>query len=202
MDNVNKLEEIQQNIVQQITGNMKYYGQQDTLGYVMAIVYYGKSPASLDYLSEKTKMSKTRMSQVMREMTKLNIAEKVIVKGSRKDYYKVESDYYKIFISLITSNLRELTTRNKGIDRGIVDDVSDILADDQVSADEAAIAQTYLHDTKESMAYFKWIERLIDFFESGDVFKYVHAPSNENHEFTEGTEFEGKDETQGNGDFN
>lgn len=179
MNNTNKLEEIQENIIQQITGNMKYYGKQDTLGYVMAIVFYGDSPISLDELSEKTQMSKTRMSQVMREMTKLNIAEKVIVKGSRKDYYKVESDYYKIFISLITSNLRELTYRNKMMDQRIANDLREIVGEDDVSEEESQVAQAYLHDTEESMKYFKWIDHLIDFFESGEVFKYVGIPPDE-----------------------
>ena len=193
-NSANKLDDIQEKIVQQITGNMKYYGQQDTLGYVMAIVYYGESPVTLDYLAQKTKMSKTRMSQVMRNMTQLNIAEKVIVKGSRKNYYKIESDYYKIFISLITTNLRELTARNKLIDNSIANDLRNILDDNQLNEEEFNIAQSYLRDTKESIEYFKWIDSLIDFFESGEVFKYVKATSDENHEFERAEKNKEKDE--------
>lgn len=189
MENVNKLEEIQQKIIQQITGNMTYYGQQDTIGYVMAIVYYSNSPVTLDDLAERTKMSKTRMSQVMREMTKLNIAEKVIVKGSRKDFYKIESDYYKIFISLLTSNLRELTTRNKLIDKNIDDDLREVLETEEMDDEEMKMVQSYLSDTEESIKYFKWIENLIDFFESGEVFKFVKVDSDEGDEYRENEKF-------------
>lgn len=169
----NKLKEIHQRIIQQITGNMKYYGFQDTIGYVIAMVYYSSNPVSLDELSEKTSMSKTRMSQVARDMTKINIAEKTPVKNSRKDFYRIESDYYKVFISLITSNLRNLVIRNKKIDQDIKDSLEKILDSENISREEIDLTKSYLSDTKESMRYFQWMDRFVDFLESGEIFKHV-----------------------------
>ncbi len=60
-----------------------------------------RKPMTLNELSEATGMSKTRMSQVVREMTDANLAEKVFEKGVRKDLYDVERDYYQTFISCL-----------------------------------------------------------------------------------------------------
>ena len=72
---------------------------------------------TLDELSEATGMGKTRMSQVVREMVDLNIAEKVFEKGIRKDLYNVEQDYYQTFISLFTSNWQKTIKKNRTFEK-------------------------------------------------------------------------------------
>ncbi|MUV37822.1 HTH-type transcriptional repressor OpcR [Lentibacillus sp. JNUCC-1] len=173
MDHKQALENIHHKIIQQITTNMKSYGYPGTIGHVIAVVYYHNAPMSLDELAQETGMSKTRMSQVLREMVQLNIAEKVFVKGSRKDYYTIESDYYKTFISLFTSNWREVYIRNKKIEQDLIEDLDGIVNDSDASEEEINEAKMYLDDTQESLEFFNWIEDLVDFFESGEIFKHV-----------------------------
>lgn len=168
-----KIEEIQDKFIQQIMANMKSYGFPSTIGHVLAVIYYENKPLSLDELSERTGMSKTRMSQVVREMVHLNIAEKVFVKGTRKDYYRVEEDYYRTFISLFTSNWKAVAMRNTRADRSIYKDLQALQSSDDLSEEERQLVDMYIEDTKQSMAYFDWVNRLVDFFESEEVFKYV-----------------------------
>lgn len=173
MNNEEKLENINNRIIEQISGNMKSYGFPKTIGHVMAIIYYEGRPMNLDELAEKTGMSKTRMSQVLREMVQLNLAEKYFIKGSRKDTYTIEQDYYQTFLSLFTHNWKNVVTRNKLIDEKIMQDVNDILQDENATDEEKSKAQKYYDDTKNSMEFFKWVNRLVDVFESRDIFKYV-----------------------------
>ncbi|WP_138418713.1 GbsR/MarR family transcriptional regulator [Aquibacillus sediminis] len=173
MNSEEKLESINNRIIEQIAENMKSYGFPSTIGRIIALIYDEGKPLDLDTLAEKTGMSKTRMSQVLREMVRLNIAEKTFVKGSRKDFYTVERDYYQIFISLFTSNWKEVITRNYHIEHKIQHDLNEIIENDQTSDDIKEEAKTYLEDSYKSLEYYDWIRRLVDFLESQEIFKHV-----------------------------
>ena len=108
-----KIEQMEEQFVEKIADNMHTYGVSTTVGRVLGIIYMNRKPMTLDELSVATGMSKTRMSQVVREMLDFNIAEKVFEKGVRKDLYNVERDYYQTFISLFTSNWRKVINKNK-----------------------------------------------------------------------------------------
>lgn len=177
MKDRNPLEDINNKIIQQVTDNMEYYGYSGTIGHIMAVVFYNSEKMSLDEITKKTGMSKTRMSQVLREMVHLNIARKVFVKGSRKDFYSIESDYYKTFTALYTYNWRELVIRNQKIHEELLKDLAVIIDDEETTVEERREAQAYINDTYEAIAYFTWMNNLIDFFESGEVFKHVPKPT-------------------------
>ncbi|WP_182200908.1 GbsR/MarR family transcriptional regulator [Paraliobacillus salinarum] len=177
MNSSDKLDLVKNRIIEQIAENMKSYGFPGTIGRVIAIIYYEGRALDLDELAEKTGMSKTRMSQVMREMSHLNIAEKVFVKGSRKDYYTVESDYYQTFISLFTSNWKEVVARNKKIEQRIIQDLNSILEDENASENLIEEAKQYKIDSEQSIEYYDWVDRLVEFFESQEIFKYVPKKS-------------------------
>ncbi|WP_416148798.1 GbsR/MarR family transcriptional regulator [Salipaludibacillus sp. HK11] len=173
MNSKEKLEAVDHKIIEQIAENMKSYGFPGTIGRVIAFIYFEGKPLDLDTLAEKTGMSKTRMSQVVREMVHLNIAEKTFVKGSRKDYYTVERDYYQIFISLFTSNWKEVITKNRNIERKIQKNLQEILADDEASDSLKEETKIYMENSERSLDYFDWINRLVDFLESQEIFKHV-----------------------------
>ncbi|CQR47098.1 HTH-type transcriptional repressor OpcR [Paraliobacillus sp. PM-2] len=173
MNSSDRLDLVKNRIIEQIAENMKSYGFPGTIGRVIAIIYYEGRALDLDELAEKTGMSKTRMSQVLREMSHLNIAEKVFVKGSRKDYYTVENDYYQTFISLFTSNWKEVVARNKKIEHRIMHDLEAIINDAEASGELKEEAKQYMIDSQRSIEYYNWIDRLVDFFESHEIFKHV-----------------------------
>lgn len=176
MDNKEKLEIVQNRIIKQISENMKSYGFPGTIGHVIAIIHYEDRPMNLDELAEKTGMSKTRMSQVLREMVNLNIAEKVFIRGSRKDTYRVEKDYYQTFLSLFTRNWQDVVIRNQRIDEEILQDIQSIFNDEEASEEEIRLAKAYYEDTKMSQEFFDWVDRLVAFFQSNEIFK--HVPKN------------------------
>lgn len=168
-----QLEHVKHRVSEQIAENMKSYGYPATIGRVIAAIYYAGRALDLDELAEHTGMSKTRMSQVLREMTSYNLAEKEFVKGSRKDHYTVEEDYYQTFIALFTANWREVSIRNKKIEQKIMEELTAIYEDEQATPEIKAEAENLMEDSKTSIRYFEWIERIVELFDSQEIFKYV-----------------------------
>ncbi|WP_289487276.1 GbsR/MarR family transcriptional regulator [Fictibacillus enclensis] len=171
-----KIRNVEDQLVEKIADNMHTYGVSTTVGRVLGIIYMNRKPMTLDELSEATGMSKTRMSQVVREMVDLNIAEKVFEKGIRKDLYNVEQDYYQTFISLFTSNWQKTINKNKMFEKKLSAEIKGILDNETLTEEMELKVNDLLKETKEWLDYYQWLSRLVDFFESGEIFKHVPKP--------------------------
>lgn len=164
---------IEEQFVEKIAENMHTFGISTTVGRVLGTIYMNRKPMTLDELSESIGMSKTRMSQVVREMLDLNIAEKVFEKGVRKDMYNVERDYYQTFISLFTSNWRKAINKSKMFEQKLQRELDKIGNDGTLDKEAEEKVNELLKETRIWLDYYDWIDRLTEFFESGEVFKHV-----------------------------
>ncbi|WP_425445364.1 GbsR/MarR family transcriptional regulator [Virgibacillus phasianinus] len=164
---------IEEQFVDKIAENMHTFGISTTVGRVLGTIYMNRKPMTLDELSESIGMSKTRMSQVVREMLELNIAEKVFEKGVRKDLYNVERDYYQTFISLFTSNWRKAISKSKMFEQKLQRELANIEKSDSLDEETEQKVNELLKETRIWLDYYDWIDRLTEFFESGEVFKHV-----------------------------
>lgn len=165
-----EIDAIKTQFTEKITDNMQSFGVSSTVGRVLGIIYMERKPMTLDELSDETGMSKTRMSQVVREMIDLNIAERVFRKGVRKDLYQVEQDYYQTFISLFTSTWHKAINKNKFFEQKLKGMLSDL--QEMEHTDEQVINEI-LREIREWMDYYDWIQRLVTFFESGEIYQHV-----------------------------
>lgn len=171
-----KLKHLEEQFVDKIADNMHTFGVSTTVGRVLGIIYINRKPMTLDELSTATGMSKTRMSQVVREMVDLNIAEKVFEKGVRKDLYNVEQDYYQTFISLFTSNWQKAIQKNKMFEKKLSAELNAVLDSGKINEDTEQKINELLLETKEWLNYYQWIANLVEFFQSGEIFKHVPKP--------------------------
>ncbi|GAA0338908.1 GbsR/MarR family transcriptional regulator [Oceanobacillus oncorhynchi subsp. oncorhynchi] len=162
-------------LTDRIADNMETFGVSSTVGRLLGIIYMNREAMTLDSLADETGMSKTRMSQVMRQMISFNIAEKEYVRGSRKDHYNVERDYAQTFISLFTSNWSEVVKRNTSLERRLREQIRHLetfLTED--SSEEVKVRMERLQqELDEWNAYYNWINNLVAFFESGEIFNHV-----------------------------
>ncbi|MBM0064508.1 GbsR/MarR family transcriptional regulator [Alkalicoccobacillus gibsonii] len=171
------LQKIEEQYIEGIADNMRTYGVSATVGRVLGVIYTNRKPMTLEELSTETGMSKTRMSQVVREMIDLNIASKVYEKGVRKDLYNVEEDYYQTFISLFTSNWQKVIQKNKMIGKRLANQIhKELEQNDQLTEETEEELNLWLTETKQWMNYYQWLDELVDFFESGEIFKHVPKP--------------------------
>ena len=168
-----KLNQTEEFFVDKIAENMSTYGVSTTVGRVLGIIYMNRKPMTLNELSEATGMSKTRMSQAVREMLELNIAEKVFEKGVRRDLYNVEQDYYQTFVSLFTSNWQKTINKNKLFEKKVKAELLLLLEQETLSADDEQKVNDLLKEAKEWVEYYQWLARLVEFFESGEIFNHV-----------------------------
>ncbi|WP_442852682.1 GbsR/MarR family transcriptional regulator [Bacillus sp. J33] len=176
-----KVKQVEDQFAEKIADNMRTFGVSTTVGRVLGIIYMNRKPMTLDELSEATGMSKTRMSQVMREMLDLNIAEKVFEKGVRKDLYNVEQDYYQTFISLFTSNWQKVINKNKLFEKKLSAELRDVLQNEDINEETEQKINELLQETKEWLNYYQWLGNLVEFFDSGEIFKHVPKPENSQH---------------------
>jgi DNA-binding transcriptional regulator GbsR (MarR family) len=139
----------------------------------MGTMYYNRKPMTLDEMTEELGMSKTRMSQAVRELTDLNLAEKVYEKGVRKDIYNVEQDYYQTFISLFSSNWRKGISMNQSLQQKIIAELNEIIDDENTDDETIEKAKEYLEETKQVLGFYDWLTRLVEHFESHEIFKAV-----------------------------
>lgn len=171
-----KISDVKTEFIEKITDNMHSFGVSTTVGRVLGIIYMERKPMTLDELSNETGMSKTRMSQVVREMIDLDIAERVFRKGVRKDLYQVEQDYYQTFVSLFTSTWHKAINKNKHFEQKLQSKLESLQNEGSLTDEEEESVNEILVEIRDWMDYYDWIHRLIDFFESGEVFK--HVPKN------------------------
>jgi len=168
-----KVTQVKEQYIEKIADNMRAYGVSSTVGRILGIIYMNRKPMTLDELSNETGMSKTRMSQVVREMVELNIAEKVFEKGVRKDIYDVEDDYYDTFITIFTSNWRKTINRNKMFEKKVIRELNELKEGEELSPEMEEQVNELLLEMKKWADYYNWLTRLVDFFESNEIFKYV-----------------------------
>ncbi|GEK57669.1 GbsR/MarR family transcriptional regulator [Marinococcus halophilus] len=168
-----QLNETERQIADRISDNMNTFGVSSTVGRLLGIIYMNREPMTLDDLAEATGMSKTRMSQVMRQMISLNIAEKEHVKGSRKEHYNVENDYVQTFVSLFTTNWREVISKNRQFANKLQREIDEVAAASDGSVEVDQKIAELRKELDEWVAYYNWISRLVEFFESGDIFSAV-----------------------------
>ncbi|WP_252315817.1 GbsR/MarR family transcriptional regulator [Sinobaca sp. H24] len=179
---LSQLSETERQIGDRISDNMSTFGVSSTIGRLLGIIYMNREPMTLDDLAEATGMSKTRMSQVMREMMALNIAEKEHIKGSRKEHYNVENDYVQTFISLFTTNWREVISKNRMFAKKLQQEINEIeKANNGSPAVEAKVKELRTELTK-WIAYYNWINNLVEFFESGAIFEAVPVETSTKNE--------------------
>ncbi|MFD2923652.1 GbsR/MarR family transcriptional regulator [Halobacillus naozhouensis] len=175
-----KTKEIEEQFIEKIADNMNTFGISTTVGRVLGTIYMNREPMTLDELSDSIGMSKTRMSQVVREMVDLNIAEKVFKKGVRKDLYNVERDYYQTFVSLFTSNWRKAISKSKMFEQKLQRELAEIEKEEALDEETEQKINELLKETRIWLDYYDWISRVTEFFESGEIFKHVPVRQDEN----------------------
>lgn len=168
-----KLANIEQQFIELIAENMCAYGLPGTVGRVLGIIAMNQEPMTLNDLAETTGMSKTRMSQVVRKLVDYDIAYKIYKKGIRKDLYDVEHDHYQIFISLFSSTWQKAITKYRRFGHKIYRELQDLQSNEQTNEKETAKIEELLQEIRNWLNFNEWLQQLIIFMDSGEVFQYV-----------------------------
>jgi DNA-binding transcriptional regulator GbsR (MarR family) len=167
------IQKARKRIIESIGNNMDLYGITQSIGHLYGLLFFQNKPMTLDEMGEAMEMSKTSMSTGVRTLVDLKMVNKVWGKGSRKDLYEVEMDWFQTFADYFSLKWRKALEINMSSLRKSKSELSHLYNQFPDDAPLQAELQTDLDKINEAIRYYMWLDRLIDSFETGDIFKLV-----------------------------
>lgn len=167
------LQQARKRVIETIGNNMDLYGITQSTGHLYGLLFFQNRPMTLDAMGQAMEMSKTSMSTGVRTLVDLKMVNKVWEKGSRKDLYQVELDWFQTFADFFSLKWRKASEMNLHALRKSKAELQTLAV--KYSEDETFIQQMQADLSKidEAIRYYLWLNRLIEAFESGDIFQLV-----------------------------
>ena len=168
-----KLQQTRRRVIESIGKNMDLYGITLSIGHLYGNMYFNQEPVTLDEMSRTMGMSKTSMSTGMRTLHDLKMINKVWGKGSRKDLYEVVPDWHQNFADFFSIKWRKAVEQNMN---ALSRSLKEIDANIEGSAEDAEFLKVLESDKskiEDALKYYRWLDRLIDSFESGDIYQFL-----------------------------
>jgi DNA-binding transcriptional regulator GbsR (MarR family) len=170
-----KINKLRQRVIETLGTNMDLYGVTMSIGHMYGHMYFCNEPVTLDEMGDVMGMSKTSMSTGMRTLMDLKMVHKVWGKGTRKDLYVVEPDWHQSFVDYFSVRWRKSMEMNmNALNKSLGDLVK--LKQEAEEAGETALLELLEQDERkmsDAVNYYRWLSRLIDTFESGEIYKWV-----------------------------
>ncbi|MDQ0229943.1 choline uptake/conversion transcriptional regulator CudC [Metabacillus malikii] len=173
MQGKEEIEKARERVIDAISQNMNLYGVTPSVGRLWGLLYFQNEPMTLDEMKHELGMSKTSMSTSVRHLMDLQMVDKVWKKGSRKDLYVAEEDWYQTFIDFFTIKWRNGVNINVSAIEKSLKELNQLLNNNDISEDINQEIQQDIAKLHRALEYYDWLNRLVDSFESNDIFKYI-----------------------------
>ncbi|MGD6855819.1 GbsR/MarR family transcriptional regulator [Bacillus infantis] len=181
MHNEELVAQARERVIESVARNMHLYGVPASIGRIYGTLYFENKPMTLDELKEELEMSKTSMSTGVRTLLELNMVEKVWRKGERKDLYQVKGDWYQNFIDRFCTQWRKGTQMNLDASLRSLKDLEEVLS--HTEDDETVKkAENHLQKITYAIEYYTWLDKVIDLFESREIFELTKSEDEKKEE--------------------
>ncbi|SFE88490.1 DNA-binding transcriptional regulator GbsR, MarR family [Paenibacillus algorifonticola] len=160
-------------VIESIGKNMDLYGITLSIGHLYGNMYFNREPVTLDEMSATMGMSKTSMSTGMRTLYDLKMINKVWGKGSRKDLYEVVPDWHENFTDFFSIKWRKAAEQNVLALTRSLKEIEQLEENPEQSEAFLEVLASDRQKLQEALTYYKWLGRLIDAFESGEIYKLI-----------------------------
>lgn len=168
------IDKARERVIETISQNMHLYGVTPSIGRLYGTLFFNSKPMTLDEMKEELQMSKTSMSTSVRTLTDLNMVDKVWIKGVRKDLYAANMDWYQIFFDYFTDQWQKVVHTNvKAIDQSLSDLQKLADEDNTLTEEQRLIVDTDIEKLLYTKAYYRWLNKLFDQFDSRKIFNYI-----------------------------
>ena len=169
----NMVEKARNRVIEAIGQNMDLYGMTHSTGHLYGLLFFSDHPMTLDEMGKEMEMSKTSMSTGVRTLVDMKMVHKVWEKGKRKDLYEVEADWYQTFADYFSLEWRKAVEMNLLAIRRSMRELEGLMNEHPDDDTLAVIVRRDLTKMHEAEAYYHWLERLIETFETGQIFDFV-----------------------------
>jgi len=166
------LMKVRKRVIEAIGRNMDLYGVSLSTGHLYGLLFFADKPMTLDEMGMEMKMSKTSMSTGVRTLLDLKMVNKVWEKGSRKDLYEVEYDWYQTFTDFFAIKWRKAVEGNILVLRRSIEELTKSMTE-EAEGPLRKVLEEDVRKMKETVKYYEWLDRLIDTMESGEIYKLV-----------------------------
>ncbi|HHY74980.1 MAG TPA: GbsR/MarR family transcriptional regulator [Bacillus bacterium] len=173
VDSKQQLDLAKERVIDTIAHNMNLYGITDSVGRLFGLLFFSQNPMTLDEMKDELGMSKTSMSTSVRNLMDLKMVDKVWKKGVRKDLYQAEEDWYQTFIDLFTVKWRPAILMNVSSIEKSLKDLNNLVMRDDVDSEIREEAKQMIEKLHACSDYYRWLNRLVDSFESHEIFKFI-----------------------------
>ncbi|MFS0836896.1 GbsR/MarR family transcriptional regulator [Paenibacillus sp. 1P03SA] len=168
-----KIQKNRERVIDSIGKNMDLYGITLSIGHLYGYMYFNNGPVTLDELSKTMGMSKTSMSTGVRTLMDLKMIDKVWGKGTRKDLYEVEPDWYQNFSDFFSIKWRKAVEGNmNALNKSLVE-LRHMKEEYEESPELQAVLEADEAKIAHAMDYYKWLLRLIEAMETGKIFELI-----------------------------
>ncbi|WP_085520570.1 choline uptake/conversion transcriptional regulator CudC [Tuberibacillus sp. Marseille-P3662] len=167
-------------VIDALAETMDLYGVTRSVGTLYGTMYL-ENDMTLDEMREELGMSKPSMSTGVKRLQEFNIVKKTFQKGTRKNTYIAEKDFFRFFENFFTKKWeREAQLNLEAISHAQARLQKVIDSNDAPNASKEK-AQDIFQQFEESKPYYYWLKKLVNSIESGDLFKYI--PFDDNHPY-------------------
>lgn len=168
-------------VINAIAETMDLYGVTPSIGRLYATMYFKKHPMTLDEMKDDLGMSKPSMSTAVRKLQEINIVQKIWQKGSRKDLFVAEKNFFNYFAVFFGSKWEREVKLNQAAIEVAENKLKRVLDDEQTGESLKERARQDLQQLEELKHYYDWLSRLVHSIESGEIFEFLpidHKNSN------------------------
>ncbi|WP_449355250.1 choline uptake/conversion transcriptional regulator CudC [Virgibacillus natechei] len=168
-----KVSQAEDKMINTIAETMDLYGVTPSVGRLYATLYFQHEPMTLDGMKDKLGMSKPSMSTSVRKLQDIDIVQKVWQKGSRKDFFVAEKDYFQYFKKFFCKKWERETNMFLGSIDYAQKQLAEVLDQPEIEADLKEKAQLDYDQLLEARKYYHWLQRLIGFIESNEIYDFL-----------------------------
>ncbi|MDQ0193827.1 GbsR/MarR family transcriptional regulator [Paenibacillus wynnii] len=172
-EQIERISKARESVIDSIGKNMDLYGITLSIGHLYGYMYFNQGPVTLDELSQTMGMSKTSMSTGVRTLLDLKMIDKVWGKGTRKDLFEVEPDWYQNFSDYFSIKWRKAVEGNMAALSKTLKEIHSMKED--YAGNETIYSILSIDEAKieEAIKYYRWLLKLIEALENGKIFDLI-----------------------------
>ncbi|PIE80713.1 MAG: hypothetical protein CSA11_07265 [Chloroflexi bacterium] len=144
-----------------------FWGFPKAMGAIYGAIYLSPDPISLDELVEQVNVSKGAVSTNVRLLERLNMVDKHLQVGDRKDYYTAETDFWQVMKNI----MQEREKNEFALALRTVGESLDMVGEAEVPPDEAELAAFYQERMRSMKGFFDQLDNLVTMLISLDTMR-------------------------------
>lgn len=166
------IEHAKEHVINAIAETMDLYGVTPSAGRLYGTMYFEGS-MTLDEMKEELGMSKPSMSTAVKKLQDSNMVYKTWEKGSRRDKFVAQKDFFKSFIRFFCQKWEREVQMNLASIKAAEIELKQVIDNPDVDKAIRQEAQKHFDQINGSKRYYRWLGELIESVESGEIFKHI-----------------------------